>query len=116
MAAESKHDKETFSSLETGSKSGTEEYDQPETIWLCQYRRSEMPDFEQDAETGFIQDWRINGESFETVQKHMHPGDRVVYWRTVDKVKGDRAKKSRGGIVGWGRAVRGVFNLSLIHI
>ncbi len=73
-----------------------------QAIWLCQYRRSEMPTLEDRLEPGIEESWRTNGAPSEVLEAQMTVGDRVALWRTVDEKKPEGKKKSRGGIVGWG--------------
>ncbi len=73
------------------------------TIWLCQYRRSEMKTLEQRMAPGLEERWRIHPYSPIEIEENVTTGDVVAFWRTVDKVKHQGKPKSRGGIVGWGK-------------
>ena len=105
--------------VDVAQTSLSEDNTRPSFIWLCQYSREQMRTLEQRAKPGDVEPWRINNVRSVIIENEMEPGDTVVFWRTVDKVKGKRSEKSRGGIVGWGRINDGEYfdgRLIKIHI
>lgn len=76
-----------------------------QSMWLCQYRRTNGVSLDHQLVPGQIIEWRKLPKEARDAAHDEVDANMVAVWRTVDGSEYTEGPPSRGGIVGWGEII-----------